>query len=180
MDVQVLRFWGIVVGSALIAIALWIAALGPETAPARATTSESVQTAQTQPAASPSFLVRFRGSGPIARAQADAARGGMSQAQRRIEAQLRRQRAFAGLCFERFTAGAAEIVLATCTPVAFAGLCFERFTAGAAEIVLATCTPVATRERAAVEARWLSRLRGMRGVAYADVNATAAVERAPG
>jgi hypothetical protein len=155
MDVQVLRFWGIVVGSALIAIALWIAALGPETAPARATTSESVQTAQTQPAASPSFLVRFRGSGPIARAQADAARGGMSQAQRRIEAQLRRQRAFAGLCFERFTAGAAEIVLAT-------------------------CTPVATRERAAVEARWLSRLRGMRGVAYADVNATAAVERAPG
>jgi hypothetical protein len=155
MDVQVLRFWGIVVGSALIAIALWIAALGPETAPARATTPEPVQLAQAQAAASSSFLVRFRGSGPIARAQADAGRGRMTQAQRRIVTELRRQRAFSGLCFERFTAGAAEIVLRT-------------------------CNPVAARERAAIEARWLSRLRGMRAVAYADVNATASLERAPG
>ena len=155
MDVQVLRFWGIVVGSALIAIALWIAALGPEAAPARATASEPVQLAQTLAAASSSFLVRFRGSGPIARAQSDAARGRMTQAQRRIEAELRRQRSFSGLCFERFTAGAAEVVLRT-------------------------CSPVSARERAAVEARWLSRLRGMRAVAYADVNATASLERAPG
>jgi hypothetical protein len=155
MDVQVLRFWGIVVGSALIAIALWIAALGPEAAPARATTNEPVQLAQAQAAAPSSFLVRFRGSGPIARAQAEAARGRMTQAQRRIETQLRRQRAFAGLCFERFTAGAAEVVLRT-------------------------CEPVAARARAATEAQWLSRLRGMRAVAYADVNATAALERAPG
>jgi hypothetical protein len=79
----------------------------------------------------------------------------MTQAQRRIEAELRRQRAFSGLCFERFTAGAAEVVLST-------------------------CAPVAARERAAIEARWLSRLRGMRAVAYADVNATASLERAPG
>jgi hypothetical protein len=156
MDVQVLRFWGIVVGTALIAIALWIAALGPEAAPARATTSVPVQLAQTQTAAAPSsFLVRFRGSGPIARAQADAARGRMTQAQRRIETQLRRQSAFAGLCFERFTAGAAEVVLRT-------------------------CQPISARQRAAIEAQWLSRLRGMRAVAYADVNATASLERAPG
>jgi hypothetical protein len=155
MDVQVLRFWGIVVGSALIGIALWIAALGPEAAPARATASEPVQLAQTQAAASPSFLVRFRGSGPIARAQADAARGRMTLAQHRIEAQLRRQRAFSGLCFERFTAGAAEVVLRT-------------------------CNAIAARQRAAIEARWLSRLRGMRAVAYADVNATASLDRAPG
>jgi hypothetical protein len=149
MDVQVLRFWGIVVGSALIAAALWIAALGPESAPAEAT--PRVQVAQVQ-AAPASFLVRFRGSGPIARAQADAARGRMTQAQRRIVMELRRQRAFAGLCFERFTAGAAEVVLRT-------------------------CNPVAARERARVESRWLSRLRGMRAVAYADVNATAELER---
>ena len=155
MDVQVLRFWGIAVGSALIAVALWIAALGPETAPARATTHETVQLAQTQSAATSSFLVRFRGSGPIARAQADAARGRVTQAQRRIDLQLRRQRAFAGLCFERVTAGAAEVVLRT-------------------------CAPVAARERAATEALWLSRLRGMRAVAYADVNATASLDRAPG
>jgi hypothetical protein len=154
MDVQVLRFWGIVVGSALIAVALWIAALGPETAPAQATPRETIEVAQTQAAPS-SFLVRFRGSGPIARAQADATRGRTTQAQRRIETQLRRQRAFAGLCFERFTAGAAEIVLRT-------------------------CEPVTARERTAIEARWLSRLRGMRAVAYADVNATASLERAPG
>lgn len=152
MDVQVLRFWGIVVGSALIAFALWIASLGPETP--QATARETINVAQAQ--ASPSsFLVRFRGSGPIARAQADAARGRMTQAQRGIEAELRRQRAFAGLCFERFTAGAAEVVLRT-------------------------CNPVSARERAAVEARWLSRLRGMRAVAYADVNATASLERSPG
>jgi hypothetical protein len=155
MDVQVLRFWGMVVGLALIGVALWIAALGPEAAPARAIARVPVQLAQTQAASPSSFLVRFRGAGPIARAQADAARGRTTQAQHRIEAQLRRQRAFAGLCFERFTAGAAEVVLRT-------------------------CNPVAARERAAIEAQWLSRLRGMRAVAYADVNATAALERAPG
>jgi hypothetical protein len=155
MDVQVLRFWGIVVGSALIAIALWIATLGPEAAPARATSSEPVQFTQAQAASPSSFLVRFRGSGPIARAQADAARGRMTQAQRRIETELRRQRAFAGLCFERFTAGAAEVVLRT-------------------------CNAITARERAATDARWLSRLRSMRAVAYADVNATASLERAPG
>jgi hypothetical protein len=79
----------------------------------------------------------------------------MTLAQHRIEAQLRRQRAFSGLCFERFTAGAAEVVLRT-------------------------CNAIAARQRAAIEARWLSRLRGMRAVAYADVNATASLDRAPG
>lgn len=154
MNVQMLRFWGLIVGSALMAFALWIAALGPEGAPASAQTPAPVQLAQAQ-AAPASFLVRFRGSGPIARAQADAARGQHANAQTRIEAQLRRQTSFTGLCFERFTAGAAEVVLRT-------------------------CDPVAARELAQVQAQWLSRLRGMRAVAYADVNATAAPQRAPG
>jgi hypothetical protein len=154
MDVQMLRFWGLIVGAGLMAFALWIAALGPEAAPASAETPQAMQIAQAQ-ATPASFLVRFRGSGPIARAQAAAARGQHSTAQARIEAQLRRQTGFTGLCFERFTAGAAEVVLRT-------------------------CDAVAAREFAQVQAQWLSRLRGMRAVAYADVNATAAPQRAPG
>lgn len=155
MNVQVLRFWGIVVGAALIAIALWIAALGPESAPARATANDTAEVAQAEVAPPLSFLVRFRGSGPIARAQADAARGRSAAAARRIEAELHRQRDLAGLCFDRFTAGAVEVVLVTCDPV-----------------------PVG--ERDAVAARWLSRLHGMRAVAYADLNATAERQGAPG
>jgi hypothetical protein len=152
MDVQVLRFWGIVVGGALIAIALWIAALGPEAG--RPAARAPVGLAQAQ-ATHASFLVRFRGAGPIARAQSEAAQGRIAHAQRRIEAELRRQRDLAGLCFEGFTAGAVEIVLRTCDPIAAA-------------------------ERSATAAQWLSRLRGMRAVAYADLNATAAPHGAPG
>jgi hypothetical protein len=155
MDVQLLRFWGIVVGVGLIGVALWIAALGPESQPVRAHTEAPAELAQPQGAVSPAFLVRFRGAGPIARAQADAVRGRMGLAQQRIETQLRRQSAFAGLCFDRFTAGAAEVVLRTC----------------------ATVTP---GERAAIQSAWLSRLRAMDAVAYADVNATATHESAPG
>lgn len=155
MDVQVLRFWGIVVGAALIAVALWIAALGPEAAPPPgAAAARAVAMAEAE-AAPISFLIRFRGAGPIARAQREAARGRVTQAARRIEQELARQRDFAGLCFERFTAGAAEVVLAT-------------------------CEPVATRGHSAAAAEWLSRLRAMRAVAYADLNATAERQGAPG
>jgi hypothetical protein len=55
-------------------------------------------------------------------------------------------------------------------------LCFERFTAGAAEVVLRSCNPIGALE----QQQWVARLRAMRAVAYADVNATAAQERAPG
>lgn len=146
---ETLRFWGIVTGAALMAFALWVAALGPE-APARARETAEVAQARDAPV---SFLVSFRGSGPIARAQADAARGRIAQAQARIEDELHSQSEFAGLCFDRFTAGAAEVVLRT-------------------------CEPVPASERTSVEARWLSRLRAMRAVAYADANAIATIERA--
>jgi hypothetical protein len=154
MDVQVLRFWGLIVGSALIAAALWIAALGAERGPAQTAGPGVAATAQaqSQPA---TFLVSFRGSGPIARAQSDARRGRLERAGRRVESELQRQGAFAGLCFDRFTADAAEVVLRT-------------------------CEPVAAQERSAIEARLLSRLRSMRAVAYADINASAAPEAAPG
>lgn len=158
MDVNALRTWGIAVGAVLMTAALGIAAMGPETPQARAETPAAAQglfeVAQVQ-AAPVSFLVRFRGTGPIARAQAAAARGNQAAAERTIEAQLARQSSFAGLCFDRFTAGAAEVVLRS-------------------------CDPVSASERATVQQRWLTRLRAMRAVAYADVNTTATQDRAPG
>ncbi len=156
MNANALRTWGLAVGAVLMTAALAIAAMGPETAPTQelARTQTLFETAQT--AAEPvSFLVRFRGSGPIARAQASAAQGNATQARRVIETQLVRQTAFTGLCFDRFTAGAAEVVLRSCEPVA----------AGA---------------RDGFARDWLARLRAMRPVEYADENATAAQNSAPG
>lgn len=149
MDVNALRTWGIAVTGALMAVAL-VVALQPET-PALAQT----QLAQTQSAEPLGFIVKFRGSGPIARAQALAARGQLGPAQRQVEIQLGRQSAFAGLCFDRFTVGGAEIVLRT-------------------------CEDVAASERSAVQQSWGARLRAMRAVEYVDANATATQQRAPG
>jgi hypothetical protein len=153
MNVNALRTLGIAVSASLIAAALVIAAQPPS--PARAQSPHTVQLAQAPPVqASPiSFLVRFTGSGPIARAQRLAARGQSAEAQRQLQVQLRRQDAFAGLCFDHFTVGAAEVVLRT-------------------------CAAIVPSERNAVQQRWLAQLRGMRAVAYVDVNATATQGRA--
>lgn len=149
MNVNALRSWGMAVSAVLMAGALGVAAL-PESRAA----PQSVM-AQAQPAAPIAFLVRFQGTGPIARAQARAARGQTAQAERQIAAQLARQTAFAGLCFDRFTVGAAEVVLRS-------------------------CDAVAANQRAAVQAQWLQRLQAMRAVAYVDANASASPARAPG
>jgi hypothetical protein len=153
MDLNAVRSWGIAVSAALMAGALAISLQDPP--PARAA-QDPPASAQAEPgeAAPVAFIVRFRGAGPIARAQARAARGDAARAQREVELQLRRQ-----------------------TP--FAGLCFDRFTVGGAEIVLRTCDPVPAAERAAVQARWLARLQAMRAVDYVDANAVATPERAP-
>ncbi len=151
MDVQALRFWGMAVGAALMAFALWVAAMGPD-APPHARPADRAQNPGVAPEPA-SFVVRFQGRGPIARAQAVATRGDTDSGRQRIEAQLQRQQAFAGLCFERFTANAGEVVLRT-------------------------CDVVASHERAALERQWLSRLRAMRAVAYADVESAAAADRA--
>jgi hypothetical protein len=152
MDVSALRTWGIVASGAMMAVALAVA-LQPETR-AQAQAQPAAQMAQAQ-ATPVSFIVRFRGSGPIARAQARAALGHTAGAQRQVEIQLQRQTAFNGLCFDRFTVGGAEMVLKT-------------------------CDAVAASERASVQQRWGARLRAMRAVEYVDVNATATEERAPG
>lgn len=143
-----LRAWGIAASAALMALSLMI---GLQPAPAAQAAPEAIaQAAQAERA--PAFVVRFRGEGPIARAQARAQRGDQA-AQHVIEAQLQRQRAFAGLCFDRFTAGATEVVLRTCEPPS-----------------------AAEHDRAQQD--WLTRLRAMHAVAYADANAAASPGRA--
>jgi hypothetical protein len=156
MDVNALRTWGIAVSGALMVGALALAAQPSPPAEARQALEPGgfeIAQASAHAAAPVAFLVRFQGSGPIARAQARAARGQVQGAQRTVEAQLRRQSAFSGLCFDRFTVGAAEIVLRS-------------------------CAPVAGHERAGYTARWLDRLQAMRAVAYADANASVSPERA--
>ncbi len=153
MDVNALRTWGIAVSGALMVGALAFALQPEATAQAQHAAAQIAQ-AETR-AAAVGFIVRFRGTGPIARAQAQAARGQTAQAQRQVELQLQRQSAFGGLCFDRFTVGGAEMVLRT-------------------------CDAIAASERAAVQQRWGARLRAMRAVEYVDANATVTQERAPG
>lgn len=149
-----LRISGIAVTGALMAAALVIA-FEPQTN-AVAQPQGVAEIAQAETGASPvAFIVRFRGTGPIARAQAQAARGQLTQAQRQVEIQLQRQSAFAGLCFDRFTVGGAEMVLRT-------------------------CEAVTASERTGVQQSWGARLRAMRAVEYVDVNATVTQQRAPG
>lgn len=123
------------VSAAATAGALAIALMGgaPHT---RASIAESPSS---DAASSVSFLVRFQGPGPIARA----ARAGDASAERVIATQLQRQNELNGLCFGGF--------------------------AGNAEIILRSCDAVAASERETSERTWLQRLRAMRGVAYAEI-----------
>lgn len=157
MYANALRSWGIVVGSALMAGAVLLSMPGAQTAEAQAPPQEArgvfeIAQASAQ-AGHVAFLVRFQGGGPIARAQVRAQRGHTQSARRAIEAQLQRQ---AGL----------------------RGLCFDRFTVGAAEVVLRSCASVPANERAAFQQRWVARLQRMRAVDYVDANAAVSPERA--
>lgn len=154
MYVNALRNWGMAFTGALMIGAL-VVAFQPQSH-AEAQPQAAVELAQAPANAAPvGFIVRFRGTGPIARSQAQAARGQITQAQRQVEIQLQRQTAFTGLCFDRFTVGGAEIVLRT-------------------------CETVAASERASVQQSWGARLRAMRSVEYVDANATVTQQRAPG
>lgn len=155
MDVNAMRTWGIAVSAAMLAGAL-VVAWQPDAPAIAAPPQADAQIAQAETSAAPvAFIVRFRGQGPIAQAQGQAASGQTASAQRQVEVQLRRQNAFSGLCFDRFTVGGADMVLRT-------------------------CESVAASERAAVQQRWGARLRAMRAVEYVDVNATVTPVRAPG
>ncbi|MGE0596357.1 MAG: hypothetical protein AB7P07_08325 [Hyphomonadaceae bacterium] len=180
MNAHALRNWGIGVGAAALAGALAIATftgdpqptpapseappeiaapLEPEAAPA--VSEEPVfEAADAQGPPPPavtqnlSFIVRFQGAGPLGRAQAAAAQGREAEAQRSAEAALR-------------------------TQASLRGLCFDRFTVGGAEMVLRPCAPVAAGEQATARDRWLTRLRSMPAVAYAEVNSVAEPGRTP-
>ena len=148
MSLSAMRLWGIAASAALVLGALVFSLTAP--APLALAQPAQAQSPRAEPVA---FLVRFQGQGPIATAQRAAQRGRIAPAQREIEAQLARQTAFAGLCFDRFTVGAAEVVLRT-------------------------CTAIVASERAGVQQSWLTRLQAMRGVAYVDANALASQGRA--
>jgi len=155
MRFKALRYLGIAASAAAMVAALALALSPTPNAQAQAAPAHPVL-AQAQPqATSVVFLVRFRGDGPIANAQREAANGRLQQAQAIVETQLRRQASFSGLCFDRFTVGGAEIVLRS-------------------------CEPVAAEARNAYQQRWLRRLDAMGSVEYVDSNATASTERAPG
>jgi|CXWL01.1.fsa_nt_gi hypothetical protein len=168
MDSTALRSWGIAAGAVLLAGALAIAntddsaAIAPSavTVPIAAPGAPDALFTPAQAEAPVAdgapigFVVRFEGAGPLGRAQAAAARGRLRQAQSAAEQALARQRQFRGLCFDRFTVGGAEMVLRS-------------------------CAPVAANQRAQVTNAWLSRLRAIPAVAYADVNSAAATQRAP-
>lgn len=130
MNLDALRAWGIAASAAFIAGALAVAFSAPPPAPSFAEAPAPV-----------AFVARFRGTGPIARAQtlaaSDAARAAVL-----IELQLRRQDAFAGLCFDRFTTDG--------------------------ELALRSCELIPAALRDGVAARWLAQLRAMSAVEYAQ------------
>lgn len=166
MDAHLLRSVGIAMGAAALAGALAVSRFAPEAAPgalsepppavralAADDPSNEAPPAERPDAVAPdaafvSFLVRFQGAGPLAQSQALAERGHEAEARRAAEDALARQSAFRGLCFDRFTAGGAEMVLRS-------------------------CAPVAASAQAQATAEWLARLRDMSAIAYADINATA-------
>lgn len=76
-------------------------------------------TEQVQPEAAAlrvSFLVNFRPSHDLGRAQALENAGRRDEAAQLVAATLRDDMALRGLCFERFTLGGAEMVLTVCAP----------------------------------------------------------------
>lgn len=111
MDLRALRMSGIVVSGALIGAATLFAmsAQAPQRAP-------PVQTPPSlaQPNRPIAYAISLRGDGPLARAQRLAMRGGReAAARRRVERALERERAFRGLCFDRFTQRG-DIVVRAC------------------------------------------------------------------
>ncbi|MGE3143908.1 MAG: hypothetical protein AB7L65_11360, partial [Hyphomonadaceae bacterium] len=92
-----------------------------------------------------SFIVRFAAPHALAAAQTQAAAGDLAAAANAARAAIRASRDLRGLCFDRFTAGGAEIVLKACTPVPRA-------------------------QELAFQQRWTRRLAHMSGVEYADAN----------
>lgn len=169
MDANLLRSVGITIGAAALAGALAVSQLSRGAAPSEPDVMAPAPNgamSQAPPPETPvfetagaetpppqgeslSFLVRFEGFGPLGQAQALAERGREAEARRAVQAALPRQTAFQGLCFDRFTVGGVEMVLRS-------------------------CAPVAANERARRSTEWLTRIRAVSAVVYAEPNASAA------
>lgn len=92
-----------------------------------------------------SYIVRFRQSHALGRAQSLETDGRHDEARTLAAATLRDDASLRGLCFEHFTAGGAEVVLRVCEPSQW-------------------------EERAVTQRRWLAQLGATPGVAYVDRN----------
>lgn len=139
-----LRLWGLAVSGIALVVLLGFALFGGSRAPESAQTFAPASVSEAPGvAADVSFVVRFAPGHPLARAQDYAEHGQMRRAEREAERVIRRDRALAGLCFDRFTLGGAEIVLMACEAPADAET-FQR--------------------------DWSQRLAAMRGVEYAEAN----------
>ncbi len=167
MDVRMLRIGAVTLGAACLAVALALAVVTGEPEPEKAGPPLAAplapappppvalpQVTDAQPPARqrPSFLVRFEAGHPLGRAQTLAAQGRLAEAEetaRNLVAARRDMR----------------------------GLCFDRFTAGGAELVLSACADLDTDEAARFNEIWRERFAAMAGVAYAEPNAVADVEQ---
>jgi hypothetical protein len=69
------------------------------------------------PRTASSIIVAFTGEHPLARAQILESEGRHAQAAAAAQAALASDPQLAGLCFDRFTLGGAEIVLRPCAPL---------------------------------------------------------------
>jgi hypothetical protein len=134
-----------------------VAACAPTTAPPATVLTENAEVAPRAPGASSepmSYLVSFRPSHALGRAQALQNAGRYDEAQLLVAATLRDDASLRGLCFERFTVGGAEIVLDVCAPSPW-------------------------EERAVTQRRWLEQLGVTPGVAYVERNLVAQTSAEP-
>ncbi len=92
-----------------------------------------------------SYLVNFRPSHALGRAQALQSSGRYDEAELLAAVTLRDDASLRGLCFERFTVGGAEIVLKVCAPSPW-------------------------EERSVTQHRWLEQLGLTSGVVYVERN----------
>lgn len=102
-----------------------------------------------------SFIVNFRPSHDLGRAQALQNTGRHDEATQLVATTLRDDAALRGLCFERFTIGGAEIVLTVCAPSSLV----ESFD---------------------TQRRWLEHLGATPGVIFVERNLVAHHQDAPG
>lgn len=143
--------------AALAACLASVAACAPAAAPTPIELSNVVDAElEVEAIAQPmSFIVNFRPSHALGRAQFLQSAGRHDEAERLVEGTFQDDAALRGLCFDRFTLSGAEIVLNVCAPSPWE-------------------TPQITQRR------WLEQLGATPGVAYVERNLVVQREQAAG